>query len=423
MPRRVVITGLGILTSLGIGKDEFMRNLFLHKTPLAAIPGAFERHYTFKSRYYVPLSLPALNEYSIPSHHQCFMQEVHKIAIISAKMALADAGLSVSGDGRSFRVEGLENCGACIGIGFLGLHEGFSSYLAHLAGEDGQLCSCVPQSVRFNRLIIPIMMPNSISAWISILFQLKGSCYTLNASCASGTLAIGEAYKRIRDGYEPAALAGGVECLKDGCGSVMRGFDVLGALTKAEDGKPIPFSNRRSGFLFAEGGGCILVLEELEHARRRGASIYAEIADFRSNSDAHSILQMEGAGVQIRKLLEELKGNRTIDYLNSHGTGTPVNDAIEARIIKEVFGCRNAQPLIDSTKGVIGHTIGASGAIEAAVVALSIKESMIHGNAVPDPIEDLNLAVRNQSLPIRYAISTSYGFGGHNAGLLFERYE
>jgi 3-oxoacyl-[acyl-carrier-protein] synthase II len=417
MHKRVVITGIGILTSIGIGREAFMQNLFLQRIPLSRIPDSYERNYQFKSKYYVPLSLPALADYGIPSHHQCFLQDVQKLAVIAAKLALTDAGFSVSHDGRSFSIAGISNCSVCIGVGFLGLQEGFSSYIAQSEGENEL------HNIRFNRLIIPIMMPNSIAAWISILFQLRGSCYTLNASCASGTLAIGEAYKRIKDGYEPVALAGGVECLKDGCGSVMRGFDVLGALTKAEDGKPIPFSNRRSGFLFAEGGGCILVLEELEHAQRRGATVYSEIADFRSNSDAHNILQMENTGVQIRTILDELKGDRTIDYLNSHGTGTPANDAIEAQIIKEVFGGRKTQPYIDSTKGVLGHTIGASGAIEAAVVALSIKESKIHGNPVPDPIEDLNLASCNLSLPIKYAISTSYGFGGHNAGLLFQRYE
>ncbi len=421
MPR-VVITGIGILTSLGVGKDEFMRNLFLQKTPLAAIPASFEKHYSFTSRFYVPFSVPALNDYGIPSHHQCFMQDAHKIAVIAAKLALSDAGFLISSDGRSFRIEELADCGVCIGMGFLGMREGFSSYLAHLAGEDGPPFSWISKSVRFNRLIIPVMMPNSVSAWISILFHLNGSSCTVNASCASGTLAIGEAFRRIKDGYETVALAGGVECLKDECGGVMRGFDVLGALTRAEDGRPLPFSGRRSGFLFSEGGGCILVLEELAHARSRGASIYAEIADFRSNSDACSILQMEGSGAQIRRLLKDLKGDRTIDYLNSHGTGTAANDSIEARAIHEVFGSRDAQPFIDATKGILGHTVGASGAIEAAVVALSIRESRIHGSAVPDPIPDLNLASCNQSLPITYAISTSYGFGGHNAGLLFRRY-
>jgi 3-oxoacyl-[acyl-carrier-protein] synthase II len=417
MSRRVVITGIGIVSSLGIGKEAFMQNLFLQRIPCARIPDSFEKNYNFKSRYYVPFPVPSPTEYGIPSCHQCFLQEIHTSALIAAKLALSDAGFAMSADGRSFRIAGLTNCGVCLGVGFMGSHEGFSSELAHRCGENAQ------PHLRFNRLIIPIMMPNSVSSWVSILFQLKGSCCTVNASCASGTIAIGEAYRRIKHGYDTIALAGGVECMKDGSGSVMRGFDILGALTKAEDGNPIPFSKRRSGFLFAEGGGGVLVLDELTHALRRGASIYSEIRDYRSNSDAHHILQMETAGTQIRTLMRELKGARRIEYLNSHGTGTQANDAIEAQVIREVFGSGAAQPFINSTKGVIGHTIGASGALEAAVVALSVKQSRIHGNSVPDPMEDLNLATRNQSLPITYAISTSYGFGGHNAGILFRRYD
>ena len=165
-----------------------------------------------------------------------------------------------------------------------------------------------------------------------------------------------------------------------------------------------------------------MVLEELEHATRRSAPIYAEIAGYSSNSDAHSILQIDRSGRQITKILEELKGSRTIDYLNSHGTATPLNDAVEAQAIKEVFGGSKSQPLINSTKGIIGHTIGASGALEAAVAAMSIRESTVHGNDVEDPLDDLNLVTRTMHAPIRYAISTSYGFGGHNAGLLLKRY-
>jgi 3-oxoacyl-[acyl-carrier-protein] synthase II len=422
MPQRVVVTGIGVLAPGGTGKDEFMRSLYRQEVPLAPVPPSFERNYRFTSRYYVPLPLPDPERHGIPPHHRCFLRDAQLIAVIAAKLAISDAGYRVCGDGRCLRIPDLAGCCVCLGTGFTGLQEAFPSFLAHQAGEAGPSPLPGQPKPRFDRLIIPVMMPNSVAAWISILFQLKGSCHTLNASCASGTMAIGEAFRRVRDGYEPAALAGGVECLRDGCGSAMRGFDVLGALTRAEDGKPMPFSARRSGFLFSEGGACILVLEELGHARRRGASIYAEIADFRSNSDAHSIVQMEESGAQIRSLLEELKGNHPIDYLNAHGTGTVANDAIEARVITEVFGSRGTQPRIDSTKGIIGHTIGASGAIEAAVVAFSMRESRVHGSEVPDPIGNLNLASRGESLEIGYAISTSYGFGGHNAGLLFKRY-
>ena len=422
MQRRVVITGIGIVSSLGEGRAEFFQNLLRQRDCIRKIPEAFERSYRFKSRFYVPFPPLDRAEKEIPTRYHGFLQGVQKIGIVSAKLALEDAGYSIIREARAFRIEELPPCSVCIGVGFIGVEEVFRTYAAHTCTATGQQpqCNGLPQC---NRLIIPTMMPNSVSAWISILFQVKGDCFTLNASCASGTYAIGEAYRRIKDGYVSVVLAGGVECLREESGCAMRGFDVLGALTKSEDGNPMPFSNRRSGFLFAEGGGCVMILEELEHARRRSAPIYAEIADYRSDSDAHSILQIEKSGVQIKRILEELKGTRKIDYLNSHGTGTILNDAVEARVIREVFGGSRNQPLINSTKGIIGHTIGASGAIEAAVVAMSIRESKVHGNAITDPLDDLNLATRTMDTPVRYGISTSYGFGGHNAGLLFKRYE
>ncbi len=201
----------------------------------------------------------------------------------------------------------------------------------------------------------------------------------------------------------------------------MRGFDALGALTASPDGIPRPFSTERSGFLFSEGGGCVLVLEEFEHACRRGARVYAEIAGYVMNSDAHNIVQMEVSGVAIDALLGDLLGGRRPDYFNAHGTGTPLNDQIEAAAIRRLFGDAAHQPLINSTKGLIGHTIGASGAIEAAVAALSIHQGIIHGNILGEPMPDLNLVKETVESPIESAVSVSFGFGGHNAALFLTK--
>jgi 3-oxoacyl-[acyl-carrier-protein] synthase II len=217
-------------------------------------------------------------------------------------------------------------------------------------------------------------------------------------------------------------LTGGVECLHDPYGAIMRGFDALGALTQSQDGHPQPFSRNHSGFLFAEGGACLLVLEELEHAHRRHAPIYAEIVDYRANSDASNIVQLDPEGKQIIRLLRELSSSGPIDYLNAHGTGTVANDTVESQAIQTVFGNRNVQPLINSTKGILGHTFGASGAIEAAVAALSVARGSIHGNLTSDPMPDLNLPLDTANTPVEQALSVSYGFGGHNGGLLFRKY-
>lgn len=400
MKKRVVITGIGPVTSLGIGVRPFFENLLALKTAIRPIPVEYERHAIFKSRFCVPFPAFSLGDY-VKTRFDSLMEKPAKAALVGAKLALLDAAL-----------EPPEETTVILGIGMGALQTAFQSHLAHVTSAS---------PTRFNRMVIPMQMPNAASAWVSILLGLKGPNFTVNASCASGTLAIGEAFSRIAAGVCETALAGGVECLEDESGSTMRGFDATGALTRSEDGWPRPFSKQRSGFLFADGGGCVLVLEELSRARRRGARIYAEIGGYVVNSDAHSILQLEESGAQIKTLLRSLKGNEPIDYLNAHGTGTLNNDQVEAQAIQEVFGDHEKQPLINSTKGLLGHTIGASGAMEAAVTALTISEGKVHGNLTSDPLENLRLVGATTETPVHAALSLSFGFGGHNAGLLLKK--
>lgn len=363
----------------------------------------------------------SLAEYGVPHRLIKLMGDPAIISVLCAHLALQDAGLAALSDDLPERTTGLEESGVIIGIGIGSLQSSYSSYLAHLGIQADD--SRNQKKSQFDRMIIPMVMPNSAAAWVAILFGMHGTDYTLNAACASGTYAIGEAYQKVAEGLCPLILAGGVEALKEEHGAIMRGFDVLSTLTSAEDGVPMPFSEKRSGFLFSEGGGCLLVLEELEHALARGADIYAEIVGYESNCDARHIVLPEQSGQWIRQLLAKLIGNRKIDYFNSHGTATVVNDAIEARILQELFGPNSRQPTINASKGILGHSIGASGALEAAVTALSIKSGIVHGNFIPDPIADLNLATGKKAVAIDFAVSTSYGFGGHNGALLMRRYE
>ena len=389
--RRVVITGIAPVCANGIGKDKFWKSLLNKEIILKEVPREFESNYSFKSRFFVPKpELP-------PEDLNNMMEEMSRIAVVAAKLAVEDAN-----------IKNPEIDGILLGVGMSSLKTGFESYNAHVNGEG-----------RFNRLVIPMLMPNAASDWVSILLGVKGPCYTINASCASGSAAIGEAFLNIKNGRFNVALAGGVESLDDGRGAIMRGFDTLTALTTASDGRPTPFSNNRSGFLFNMGAGCILVLEELDRAIQRGANIYAEIVDYAANSDACSIVQMQDNGGSIPKLFEIARGIK-IDYFNAHGTGTVQNDGIEAKVIKEIWG--NDQPFVNSTKGIIGHSIGASSAIEAAVMALSIKTGIIHGNITKDVIEGLRLSQDAVETDVKYALSASYGFGGHNTLLLFSRY-
>lgn len=409
MKKRVVITGIGPVTSLGIGKDIFWKKLLSGDSP--EIKKVLDSR--MRSKVYVPLPDFTLTDYEIPNYYK-FLQPEDKMAIIAAKLALEDAGFVLEKDRKRFRFAGNEKIATIIGTGFTGLETAFTSYLSHLGVDLSE------KHKPFNRMVIPRLMTNSPAAWISILFGLQGESFSLNASCASGTFALGQAFRQIADGYAELVVSGGVENLHDEKFSIFRGFDVLGALTKTDSAKP--FCHDRSGFLFAEGGSCMLILEELEHAKKRDAKIYAEILDYQSNSDAHNIVQIDPSGKSIIKLFQKLVGEKKIDYLNAHGTATITNDEIEAKAIIKYFGNAEKQPVINSTKGIFGHTIGASGAIEAAVTALSVYHDCTHSNQVGNRMKNLNIPAAKREIEIQKAISVSYGFGGHNSGLLLGKY-
>lgn len=413
--RRVVITGLAPITSIGTGKQEFWENLLDSRVTLCKIPEQFKKNYKFHSGFYIPFPEIDIADYGYPKKYEALMEETSKLSVVGTKLALEDAGIALTDQ----RI--LKNAIVLLGMGICSMKAGFQAFVSHTCGANSELLSEYGLSTRYNRMVIPSVMPNSAASWISILFGIQGSNYTLNASCASGTYAIGEAYRNIKNSLTDIAITGGVECLKDNSGTIMRGFDSLGTLTKSEDGLPRPFSKKRSGFLFAEGGGGILILEELESALKRGADIYAEIIGYESCSDAYSLVQINKSGSQIKAMLSTLIKGRKIDYFNAHGTGTMLNDDVEARIIQSLFGDKSGQPVINSTKSILGHSIGASGAIEAIVTALSIKNSVIHANVTDDPIDNLNLPLENINKQIHLALSSSYGFGGHNAAILFKK--
>lgn len=423
MSKRVVITGIGPVTSLGTGKEEFFNNLLIGKSNISEIPKEYKDSYSFKSLYYTPAPQIQLKEYQLPSSIEKAMGDGAKIALAAASLALKDADFDVKPSDKYFSVGQLEYADIIIGVGLSSLETAFNSNIAHVFSKDKDSLEKHQLDSVYNRMVIPITMPNSIASWISILFNIKGASFTMNASCASGTCAIGEAYMRIKNGLSNIVLTGGVECLKEEHGSIMRGFDMLKALTRSENGLPMPFSKKRSGFLFNEGAGCILVLEEFDSAIRRGAHIYAEISGYRCNSDAHNIVQIDDSGERIAELLNNIVGGQKIDYFNAHGTGTEQNDCIEAKVLKEVFGDKENQPLIGVTKGITGHSLGASGALEAAVTAMSIDRSMVHGCKIEEPIDNLNLVQQTVNTDIKNAVSASYGFGGHNGALMFKRLE
>lgn len=418
MENRVVITGIGPVTRMGIGNDAFFAGLMNKERIMCPLPDSFNGHtYTYQTGWHVPMPELDLEAYGLPGMYKNMAGASSQMAMIGAVLALKDAGYQLSEAGKKLKVETLPQAAIVIGTGFNTIETALDSYCAHNGLSAGE------RKARYNRMTIPIMMNNAPAGWISVALGISGENYTVNAACASGTYAIGEAFRKIRHGDAELVLTGGVEALNEASGALVRGFDQLGTLTTHAQGLPNPFSKERSGFLLNEGAGCILVLESLDHARRRGAEIYAEIVDYVSNSDAYNIVQMEAGGEQVLALMDALSQGRRIDYINAHGTGTQLNDEVEARVIQQLFGNRDEQPLIGSTKSLLGHSIGASGALEAAVTAYAIKNGKIHGTLTEDVMDNLNVAVDTVDCSIRYALSMSYGFGGHNAGLLLGRYD
>jgi 3-oxoacyl-[acyl-carrier-protein] synthase II len=281
---------------------------------------------------------------------------------------------------------------------------------------------------RFNPFGVSMTMPNACSGNLGIKFGLYGNNLTYCSACASGTVAIGHGFKAVRSGEVDLALVGGVESLYDDYGTIFMGFDTVKALTRgneAPDKANRPFDRDRTGFLFSEGGGAVLLIEDLEHAKKRGAEVYAEIIGYAETCDGYNIMMIEKSGEQIIRMLEMALTDASIsvkdvDYINAHGTGTPLNDETETSIIENLFG---REVLINSTKSLIGHTLGASGAIEAVVTSLSIKNKTTHiCRNLNHPMKDLNFVTKVDSYPIKTAISQSFGFGGHNAVLVFREY-
>ena len=278
---------------------------------------------------------------------------------------------------------------------------------------------------------VPMAIANMAAAQIAIRFGLHGMCSCPVTACAGGTNAVGDAFHRIRDGYELAMLCGGAESCISPLG--IGGFASMKALSTAADpdAASLPFDARRGGFVMGEGSG-ILLLEELEHARARGAHIYAEVAGYGANCDAYHFTAPApggaGAAACMRLALEDagLQPGQ-IDHINAHGTGTHMNDSAETAAIHAVFGAHAGQIAICSTKSMTGHLLGGAGGVEAVFTALALRDGFVPPTihyAQPDPECDLDYVPNvGRSLPLRYALSNSLGFGGHNACLAFGRWE
>jgi 3-oxoacyl-[acyl-carrier-protein] synthase II len=449
MRKRVVITGLGVISAIGQNPEEFWRNCLEAKTRVERIPDHWLYYGDFHSRIWSPLPKADYSAYGIGRIEEKQLDPSSLLAIACSFQALDSARLEyvqIDQKRNTYSVPSLDRdrTGVFMGTGIAGLGTFASCYSYHLLirhkealakasaqlGDHpaGEILKQVREGMifprRFNPFAVSMTMPNACSANIGIKFSLHGSNNAYCAACASGTVAIGHGFKAVKSGEMDVALVGGVEHLSDDYGGVFAGFDVVRALASNNDDPDKanrPFDKDRTGFLFSEGGGAVFVIEDLEHARSRGAKIYAEIAGFSETCDGFNIMMIESSGSQIMRMLQLAFADAgisagEIDYINAHGTGTRLNDETETGVIEKVFGNK---VLINSTKSLIGHTLGASGAIEALVTALSIHHKSTHVcRNLDNPMRDLNFVTKVDSYPIRTALSQSFGFGGHNAVLI-----
>ncbi|MFH1062741.1 MAG: beta-ketoacyl-ACP synthase II [Candidatus Omnitrophota bacterium] len=410
--RRVVITGIGIVSPVGNTKDDFWHSLCEGKS------GAGRVSYFDASEFTSQIDAEVKNfdpTFCIQPKELKRMDRFVQFAVAASKMACDDAGFELE-------KEDVTRIGVLVGTGIGGLHvveEQEKKYLEH-----------GPRKI--SPFLIPMLIVNMAPGQISISLGLKGPNSCVTTACATGGHCIGDAFKIIERGDAEAMFAGGTESCITPLG--FGGFCALKALTTRNDAPEKasrPFDRDRDGFLMAEGSG-IVVLEELEHAKKRGAKIYAEIVGYGMSGDAYHMTAPDPAGDGgarcMNLALKDGKINiEQVDYINAHGTSTPMNDRVETLAIKTVFGDYAKKVAISSTKSMTGHLLGAAGGVECAAIALSIKHGIIPPTInyeTPDPDCDLDYVpniARKQ--PVNVAISNSLGFGGHNVTLVLKKYE
>ena len=416
--KRVVVTGLGALTPVGNTVPEFWNNL------LNGVSGAGPITHFDASKFKTQFACEVKN-FNAADHID--RKEARKMdlytqyAVVAAKEAVTDAGIDVE-------KEDLNKVGVILGVGIGGIH----TFEEEVAGYEKTKNDLGP---KFNPFFIPKMIADIASGQISIMYGFHGPNFTTTSACASSSNAIADAFNYIRLGKANIIVTGGAEAAIFPAG--VGGFNAMHALSTRNDDPARasrPFSASRDGFVMGEGAGC-LILEELEHAKARGAKIYAEVAGVGMSADAHHLTAShpEGLGAKLvmKNALEDAEMSpEEVDYINVHGTSTPVGDISEAKAIKEVFGEHAFELNISSTKSMTGHLLGAAGAVESIASILAIKNGIVpptinHAEGDNDENIDYNLNFtfnKAQKREINVALSNTFGFGGHNACVIFKKY-
>ena len=411
MERRVVITGLGAITPIGNNTKEFWEGIKAGKCGIDEITHFDTTNFKVKLAAEVKGYNP--EEY-FDRKAAKRLDTFSQFAIIAAKEAWEDSKLDRE-------KENMERVGVIVGSGIGGL-ETMEKEMAniHEKGPD-----------RVSPMFIPMNIANMAAGNVAIELGAKGESISMVTACASGTHCIGESFRMIKNGYQDIVISGGTEAAITPIG--IAGFTNIKALSQATDKNraSIPFDKERSGFVMGEGAG-IVILEELEHAKSRNAKIYAEVVGYGATSDAYHITspapEGEGGARAMKIAMEEANVKpEEITYINAHGTSTHLNDSCETEAIKTALGEASSKVMVSSTKGHTGHLLGAAGGVEAVVCAKSVEEGFVPATInykVPDEECDLDIVPNEgRKVEVKYAMSNSLGFGGHNATILLKKYE
>lgn len=408
--RRVVITGLGVISSLGETVPEFWRRLLAGESGIGPITQFDATQYEARIAGEVTTFDPA---------KYIDGREIKRIDRF-AQFALAAAGQAIAESGLDFTKSEPYRTGVVIGSGIGGLHE--------LEAQFERLLEKGPD--RVSAFFVPKLMLNAAAGLVSIRWGLKGPNWGLAAACASGTNAVGEAAEIIRRNEADVMIAGGTEATVTRLG--IAGFCAMKALSTRNDDPQRasrPFDRDRDGFVMGEGAA-VLVLEEFEHARARGATVYAEVAGYGMSADGSHITAPDADGAGAAHAMQDALRDanlpaESVDYINAHGTSTSLGDAAEVKAVKTVFGPHATKLAMSSTKSAIGHLLGGSGAVELVATLMCMKDQVAHATLNldhPDEGFDLNFVPKvPQQRKIDVALSNSFGFGGHNACILVRR--
>ncbi len=432
--RRVVVTGVGPVTPVGIGKETYWESLIQGRSCFKRIEFPNCDMSQYRCQIGAPIEGFELSHYMERSKHSKYFGRTSQFAIAATKLAIEDAGLQLEkresesdnphDHGAEYHLKGIDpfRVGVILGVSVESMellehyHERFLN--------------------RGVRGVSPFALPNiylsAITSHIAQYFTIRGTSFALSTACASATHAMGNGILQIQGGMEDVVITGGADaCITP---YVFGGFDVLRAMSTRNDEPQRacrPFDRERDGFVMGEGAG-VLIFEELEHARRRGAHIYAEVVGFGMTADAFHLTEPDPNGKALGKAVQDALRNagvspEEVDYINPHGTSTLLNDKVETRMLKDVFGKKAYEIPISSTKSITGHLLGAAGGVEAIAVLMSIERGIIHPTLnyeFPDPECDLDYVPREaRKKEVRIGLSISAGFGGVNSTILFKKFE